>query len=459
MKILLIYPNIVESPKDISIGLGIISSILKNNNHEVELIDTTFKKPSKEEIISKVKAFEPELIAISAATNNLRYAKSIAKLIKDNFKVEIVFGGYHPTVAPQDLIELPFVDTVVIGEGEETILELANNKPKIRIKGIWYKRNKFIIKNPLRKLKDNLDELPFPDRNIFNYQQYIDRNRGLATFITSRGCPFQCSYCINKVLMNKFTGKYVRFRSPENIIKEIKEVTTKYKVKEIEFYDDTFTLNKENIKEFCELYKKEINIPFNINARVNAVDKETFQELKKAGCIRVSIGIESGDEHIRNIILKRNMTNEQIKQTFQDAKEAGLKTYSFNMIGIPEETKETINKTIELNQEIQPDFVGVSIFNAFKGTELYDYSKKHNLLNETNATSYFQSTNIKHPNFTIEELKNIRDTFGFKVYKKSKPLRAYIDLLDKRLTKYETFTKLRSKLIKLGAKKILWYQS
>lgn len=460
MKILLIYPNVVESPKDISLGLGIISAILKQKGHNVELIDTTFKI-TKTEIINKIKNFNPDIVGVTAATNDLYNAINICNLIKKIKNMPIVCGGYHATIAPEDIIKQDCFDIAAIGESEYSFLELINSieKGKInyKLKNLWFKKQGKIIKNPIENLNQNLDKLPFADREIFDYQKYIDSNRGLATFMFSKGCPFKCTYCINKVLIEKYKGKgnYLRFRSVENLFQEIKQVIKNYKVKEIEFYDDTFTLNKSRLKEFCKRYPKEINLPFYINARVNAVTKKDFQILKKAGCVRVSIGIESGDEKIRNPILKRNQTEEQIINTFKWAKQARLKTYSFNMIGIPYETKESIKKTIELNKKINPDYVGVSIFNAFKGTGLYDLCLEKNWLNKNYSKSYFQSTNVKHPNFTIKQLKQIRDRFGFEVYKHQNKKRAYIDLFDKKLTKVPFYTGLRSFLIEKGIKKII----
>lgn len=460
MNVLLIYPNVVESPKDISLGLGIISAILKQNNHKVELIDTTFKI-SKKEIIRKIKEFNPDIVGVTAATNDLYNAINICNLIKKIKKIPIVCGGYHATIAPEDIMRQECFNIAAIGEAEYSFLKLIESieKGKInyKLKNLWFKKQGKIIKNPIGKLNQDLDKLPFADREIFDYQKYINFNRGLATFISSKGCPFMCTYCINKVLIEKYKnkGNYLRFRSIDNLFEEIKKVIKRYSVKEIEFYDDTFTLNKPRLKEFCERYSKEIKLPFYINARVNAVTKEDFQILKKAGCIRVSIGIESGDSEIRNPILKRNQTEEQIINTFKWAKEALLKTYSFNMIGIPYETGGSIKKTIELNRKINPDYVGVSIFNAFKGTELYNLCLEKNWLNNNYSESYFQSTNVKHPNFTVKQLKKIRDRFGFEVYKNKNKKRAYIDLIDKKLTKIPFYTRLRSFLIEKGIKKII----
>jgi radical SAM superfamily enzyme YgiQ (UPF0313 family) len=457
MRVLLVYPNIVESPKDISIGLGIISALLKKNGHSVELLDNTFGLDD-EEIVDKVKGFDPELVAVTAASNDLKRAEEICSLIKKLKNIIIVCGGYHATVAPEDILEKDCFDVAAIGEAEYSLLKLVEsiekNEVDYSIENLWFKGKE---KNKIAFLNEDLDKLPFADREIFDYQKYINSNRGLATFMSSKGCPFLCSYCINKVLIDKYKGKgkFLRFRSVDDVLDEIKEVLKNYKVKEIEFYDDTFTLDKVRLKEFCVRYEKEIGLPFYVNARVNAVTKEDFVFLKKAGCVRVSIGIESGDPKIRNDVLKRNQSDEQIIETFENAKDAGLKTYSFNMIGIPQENYENILKTIELNRKIQPDYVGVSIFNAYNGTELYEYCKEKNLLQGISSSSYFQSSNVVHPKLSVKELKKIRDSFGFEVYRKHNKKRAYIDLIDKKLTRIPLYAKLRSLLIEKGVKRLI----
>lgn len=450
MRVLLIYPNIVESPKDISIGLATLAAMLKEKNHVIKLIDTTFGL-SDDEIIKQAEKFQPQLIAMTTATNDYNYAKHIASLLK-NLNVPIIVGGYHPTVAPGDAIK--DFDFVCVGEGEEAIVEFAdaieNKKDYTQIRNLWIKKDNQIIKNPLRPLIEGLDKLPLPDRSIFDYKKYLEWNHNTASFLTTRGCPFMCSYCINHLQQNMYKdkGRFVRYRSVGSIIKEIKKVVEQYKPNNIELYDDTFTLNKERVKEFCDKFPKEINLPFMVNARVNAVDKEIFEMLKKAGCTRVSIGVESGDSYIRNKVLKRNMTDEQIADTFKWAKEAGLQTYSFNMIGIPFETKQSIEKTIKLNQLIKPDYVGVSIFNAYKGTELYDVCKKNGwLAKDEAAESYFRSTNIKHPNFTLKQLVRIRNNFGFKVFWADKKKRAVMDIVDRNLAGVPYYTWLRSRLM------------
>lgn len=458
MKILFVYPNIVESPKDISTGLATLAALCKAKGHKTALIDTTFGL-SDHEILRKAKSFAPDLIAFTTATNDFNYAVHIASVLKKQLRVPILAGGFHPTIAPQETISKDCFDIVCIGEGEQAIIELIDklekNKSIDKIKNLWIKRKTKskikIIRNSLRPLVKNLNKIPFPDRDLFNYKQYLKWNHGTATFISTRGCPFRCTYCINHFLVKLYNQKtkYVRFRSITNLFSEIKEVLRKYGlyVKNIEFYDDTFTLDEKRLEEFCKRYPKEIGLPFNINVRVNSINSKFLKSLKQAGCVRVSIGVESGDQQIRNKVLKRNMTDKQIIEFFKTAKQAGLKTYSFNMVGIPFETKKSIEKTIKLNRLCKPDYVGVSIFNAFKGTEIYDLCVKNGWLKKDYACSYFRESNMNHPNFSSLALKKIRNSFGFKVFLSYRPFRAIADLIDRNLSQLDLYILIRSKII------------
>lgn len=462
MKILLIYPNIIESPKEISAGLASVGAVLKEDGHMVRLLDTTFGNRSDEIIMQQVNAFKPEMVCITVATNDFKFGIHILDVIREQYPtVPTIVGGIHATVAPEEVISQKNVDMVCVGEGDLPIRDvarmIAKGVKRTDILNIWFKKNGKIISNLQRPLP-NLDELPIPDRGLFDFQKYIDWHGGQATIISTRGCPYPCTYCVNRKQKEiyKGSGSFVRYKSVDKLLAEIKGIKENYKVKEILFNDDTFTLDPRRIKEFCEKYPVIIGkLPFIINGRVNTVNRDMLMMLAKAGCERINMGVECGNEWIRNKILERDMTDEQIINTFHWAKEAGIETYAFNIIGLPYETRENIQETIELNRKINPDFIGVSIFTAFPGTPLYDLCKKEGWLAEGYSTSYFQDTNVRHPNFTIEELKKIRDNFGFEVYRKTKPLRAYVDLIDKKMTKYHAYMRLRSMLIAAGFKKIL----
>ena len=456
---MLIYPNITDYPIDISYGLASISAVLKAAGHQVRIVDFTFNKRMSA-LTAILKEFKPDAIGMPVASNDFDFCVRIGKHIKGHTKVPLITGGYHTTLAPEDILNEDCFDIAVIGEGENPFLQILEHldnpgtyESLKSIKGICYKKSDEIIYNQLDCLNQNPDQLPFPDKSLFDYQRYLNLNRGLATFISSFGCPYSCSYCINKALLNKFGKKgFLRLKTVHYLMKEIQWVMNRYAIRELEFYDDTFTLNRQRLEEFCNIYPKQIGLPFSINSRVDTIKEDEYFMLKNAGCKRISFGIECGDAEIRNGILRRNQSDEQILKAFRIAKEVEIETLSYTMVGIPYETKESISKSIALNRDCEPDYVAVSIFNAYKGTELYDHCKEKGWLRTDKGLSYFQTTNVDHPNFTIKELKTIRDRFGYEVYKKSNYKRAVIDLMDKTLIKNRLYQGFRSYLIRHGIK-------
>jgi uncharacterized radical SAM superfamily protein len=247
----------------------------------------------------------------------------------------------------------------------------------------------------------------------------------------SRGCPFHCSYCINTKLneLHNGKGKPVRYRSIENIITEIKGVASKYpRMKQVEFHDDTFTLRKEWLKEFCRAYKSEIGLPFACNVRPGTIDNEIPLLLKEANCTEVRIGIEAGNDFIRNKILKRNLSKENIIKDFKKFKDIGIRTWAFNMIGIPYETVSMIEETISLNKQVKADFAQVSIFVPYPGTETMRICEENGWLTDRTTETYFQNESpIDQPTLTVQQVAYYNRIFRWKVmYPKILPL---IDLL------------------------------
>jgi len=371
------------------------------------------KEISKKDLIYKVNRVKPDLIGFSSVTNQFPYMKLYAKWIKEEVDLPVVCGGIHATLSPEEVIACDDINVVCIGEGEYPLLELANRlesgKEYDRIENFWVRKEGTVIRNPLRPLISNLDELPFPDREIFPYEKVLRRRGGQADFLAGRGCPYSCTYCCNYAIrkIHEGKGRYVRIRSISNVLEEIKRVTDKYGslVKELSFDDDTFTLMHGWVKEFCEAYGKEFDHPFSCNARVDTVNKEVLAALKKAGCDIIKIGVESGNEWLRRNVLKRSMTNEQIIKACKTAHDLGLKVHVFNMIGLPFETSSMIEETIELNRLIAPDRVQTSIFYPYPKTELYEICKEEGFLTDKYKKSYFDDgTTLNLPTLSQEQI-------------------------------------------------------
>jgi radical SAM superfamily enzyme YgiQ (UPF0313 family) len=239
------------------------------------------------------------------------------------------------------------------------------------------------------------------------------------------------------------------------LLEEIAAVVSRYEVRGVEFYDETFTLDRARVMAFCEQYGQKIRLPFAVNARANTLDRELLQNLKQAGCTRILIGIECGNSALRKNMLKRPDTDDELMEAFAMARGAGLETHAYNMVGFPFETEADIRQTVVLNRRCRPDYIAVSLFNAYKGTDLHRMCEARGWLSERRGGNYFQETNIRHPELSLTQLKALRDSFGFRVFWPGRPLRAVIDLVDKKLLKCSPYQALRSRLIRLGAKRLL----
>lgn len=333
-------------------------------------------------------------------------------------------GGIHPTMDPLGSINTEGVSAICVGEGEFALLEfidsLKNGKDVSHIKNIWIKKGKKIISNDIRPLISDLDSLPFSDRSIFNYQEIINKHGGVVDIMTHRGCPFLCNYCANHKLIRLYKDKgcYVRYRSVDNVMNEIKKILKEYcNIKFITFLDETFTMNKDFLREFSKRYKNEVNIPFLCNGRVNCIDEEIIMLLKDMGCYRLCMGVECGNERIRREVLNRNITNQQIINAFGLAKKHGINTTSFNMIGIPYETEDTIKETIKLNRLIKPTDMFLSIFKPYPGTEAYELCKRNGWMTNIKSTSYFENKyTLNQPTISKDKVELYYKLFRWKVY-------------------------------------------
>ena len=402
------------------LGVEYLSSVLKKVGYETELIfdsgvgDIEYKFGLIEKyfdieklLIEKARRFDPDLIAFSCLSNIYPWVEKMAAILKKELNKPIIVGGTHATMAPEHLINNENVDMVCRGEGEEALLELAQSMESgtidYNIRNIWFKKEGSVIKNPMRPIQQNLDALPFPDKNLF-YKYGCFKER--LYVITARGCPFDCTYCFNhkqKELYNE-NNNYVRRRSVENVMEELSIFKNKYPIKEIFFYDDIFTLNKDWVEKFCASYKKNINLPFKCLVRPGTVKNDLLIKLKEAGCIYVDIGLESGDEEVRKNILNRKMSDTQIIETCKLLKKAGIKVTTLNMAGMPGEEAVQMLKTLELNQKINPDTALFSTFYPFPGTRLAEIAFKEGYLSSSDKLSilfeggsYKETSILQHP--------------------------------------------------------------
>lgn len=408
MKIVLVYPDFsIGSKGKFYHGIAYISAALKKAGHKIFLIHLTNEMPESG-FVQIINQEKPDLIAFSSTTNMFSYVEKYAAYAKNNFDFLVLCGGVHPTLDPEGSINSNVIDIICVGEGEEAIVELCDriekNKDYTDIRNLWVKKDNKIYKNPLRPLKENLDELPVADRDIFDYKNLEDAKLERAVFMASRGCPYECSFCSNHQLKKIYPGRYVRFRSVDNVLEEVKKVIENQKPKYVVFHDDILTLNKKWLKEFTTKWKEEVKLPFSCNSRVDLLDESSVKMLKEANCFEISMGVESGNDYIREKVLNRRMKREDIINAFNLCRKYGISTVSYNMIGLPFEDMSKILDTIKLNALINPTNLQVSIFYPYPHTRLYDECENSGFLTGKSLNSYFEDTVINQPSITHDQI-------------------------------------------------------
>ncbi len=419
MRVCFVYPDIagVEHYGAIKYyhGIGYLSSVLKQAGHETALIYLQ-QEPTRDEFIAQVQTIAPHVVAFSSTTHQHPFAEKCASWIKEGLPgIITLVGGTHATLVPDQVLSNPAFDLVCVGEGEQPLLELVTALSEGRdysaIPNIWLRHNGERRQNTMRPLLANLDDLPFPDRELFRFEDILARNDGWVDMMVGRGCPYQCSYCCNPALRERYRGlgKYVRFRSVENVLAEIRAIAARYAVRTLNFQDDVFTLDRNWTIRFCREYASEFSFPFWINTRAERInDEEVVQALAAAGCCGVRIGLESGNESLRAEILKRHMTNDEIRNAFALARKHHLQVYTCNMLGIPGETREMIAETVNLNRALEPEDLQFSVFYPYPMTELYDVSVKHGLFvpGQSLPTYYGPQSVLQLPTLTASELRS-----------------------------------------------------
>ena len=402
MKILLINPSqknvygMKMMPAYAPLGLLYIGTVLKNEGHSVRLLDMDTEKISNEKFSAIFNEFHPDAVGISSVTPTLNDALKWAKLSKGMDKdIPVVFGGIHATIAPDELIKKDVVDVVVVGEGELTVKHLFDKFSKdgmdlSGIEGIYFKRQGRIIRNQRRALINDLDLLPFPDRKLLkNPDAFMPpdaTNWPVATIMTTRGCPGDCTFCCTKQI---FSNK-LRPRSVKNIMEEIEYLKNDHGIKEIHIADDTFTSIKNRVMEFCrEVKRKDLNMGFQFmnGLRADSVDREILGALKGIGIKTVGYGVETGNDMILNKA-KKGIPLAKTREAFKISKELGFETWAFLVLGLPGETEGTIKETIGFTKELDPDFAKFFILKPYPGSEVRAYLDDSGLLLEHTYDDY-----------------------------------------------------------------------
>lgn len=367
-------------------GVMYISAYLKENGHDCDVVVEFADK----DWLAKVEAYNPDFIAFSVLTGSYKWALNRAALLKQKFQKPILFGGVHVFLNPESTISNPQIDAICTGEGEICIKNLCDsfdgNAYDTTVKGFWFRKSDgTIVKNPPEKLVEDLDSLPFADRSIY-YKYPAISKRNILPVLGSRGCPYTCTYCFIPSAKKLFNGlgKFIRERSPQNILAEVEYCIQLSEHKEfVHFVEDHFGNNREValtvLKGISRL--KNGTLGWGGAIRVERFNKEDYvRELSKTNHGLLGIAVECGDEKYRKEVLKRDVKNQEIIDSARLAHKYGIKFDTLNMVGLPGETFEQALMTLDLNIAIQPEFANCYVYQPYPGTELQQYSLEHHLI-------------------------------------------------------------------------------
>lgn len=441
MKIMLILPPLMVKEKGLygvtpPLGIAYLASVLEMNGHTVRLLDCIvegYDSPVRhdgfvhlglnwQEIEQRMRVFSPDMVGISCMFSMMfpeaLKVADIAKGIDRN--IFVVMGGAHPSSVPHDVLMYENVDFVMIGEGEETLLELVGaieKKSDIqRIDGLGYRINGNVTVNPKTVFIKDLDALPFPARHLLPMERYYEigeshgglKRSRYASIITSRGCPGNCVYCS----IHSVWGKSWRPRSPENVLHEIQHLVKDYGIREIHFEDDNLTFDRERARMiFQGIIDKALDITWTTpnGVAIWKLDEELLKLMKKSGCYQLNLGIESGNEQVLRKIIKKPLRLEKVREIVKKIRELDIWAHGFFILGMPGETKQTMEDTINFAINLNLDSANFFIATPYPGTTLYDLCKQHGFIQDYDLRYLMvQSSMISTEEFTSNEVLELQ---------------------------------------------------
>ena len=430
-------PVIIKDQQGVYPPLGILymAAYLKaTGKYDVSIIDAQAEDLTHDQVAQRVKETKPDIVGLTAMTFTLVDVKLVVKAIRSLCKTVIIIGGPHTAIFPDECFEPNGLnaDYVIVGEGEKTMDRLAEDIALGKAHDKIYRQQSFI---------EDLNELPFPARELTHIDKYysvLSEDTPTTTAFSSRGCPFSCAYCDRPAL-----GKGFRAMSATRVADEM-EWCQKNGIKEIFFYDDTFSVSMKRVMEICaEIRRRNIKIKWDVRTRVNVVNDDLLKAMKEAGCERIHFGVETANPRVVKE-LQKGTTNLQVEKAFDMCKKHGIKTLAYFMMGNPTETMEDVKETLALSRRIKPDFMQMTILSPFPATQIYlralqegviegdpwrDYARRINddfrpplwdqiyTRNELEKhLRWFYGQFYLQPSFVIDRIKEVRNFGQFKRY-------------------------------------------
>jgi anaerobic magnesium-protoporphyrin IX monomethyl ester cyclase len=411
--------RIVYIQKDpfVNMGQTALAGYCKERGHESDLLIENAER----DLMRSLRRLDPDVVGFSVTTGLHLWALATAAKIKLHFPgVVTVFGGMHATFFPE-MVEGSAVDVVCRGEGEEALGELLDalqaGEDYTGIQNLWVKAaDGTIHRNPMRPLEQDLDQYPFPDRSIYDKYPFV-KNQKIEGFITGRGCPDNCSFCFHVGLKKIMSGlgEYTRRKSVEYVISEIEHFLARYPLRRLVFRDDTFVVGYEDyVKPLMAEYRKRIGIPFSCLIRADYMSEACIRDLAESGCFAVKMGVESGNEFMRNKIMQKQLSNGDIVETMRLLHKYGIMVQTSSILGAPGETLDSAWETLEFNSKLKPEHAWCSLIQPYPGTTMQEMVMREGMLPpgfdpDEFEQSYFMATPIDIENKA--EISNLQKLF------------------------------------------------
>lgn len=368
MNVLFIEVDTERSWGVASIGPGFLAAWLRKHGHTVHFLRYTVDQ-SEDDVLAVVRDTGAELIGLSLTTRQWLRARSLVGHIRAHVDVPVIAGGLHPTFSAEQVLQAPGFDYACLGEGEHALLDLVTAlETGASTEGFANIQTRTGPKPPLRAPFSPLDDMPFVSRDV------LGEHHGVVHMTTQRGCPFPCTYCAARMYNQLYKANdadYGRRRSVRNVMDELHALNDVGGLAYAIFLDDTFTIHHPWVKEFCEVYGRELGKPFSLHARVETVNEKMLHMLGEAGCNQITYGVESGSARIRYEVMRRPVKNQRFIDVFRWTQEAGIRVTANYMLGLPEETPEDLQMTVDLATELDVIDFGYFVFYPYPGTQLY----------------------------------------------------------------------------------------
>jgi radical SAM superfamily enzyme YgiQ (UPF0313 family) len=415
MRVLFVFPDLSAGMTGysgvLSYGLGSLSAALRGAGHDVSLYHIT-APPDPDDFRARVRAARPDLVAFSSNSHYARRLATWTRWAREAAGAPVAIGGIHATIAPEQVAELPAVDYICIGEGEEALRELCaalqEGRDPTGIESFWVRRPSGFVRNRIRPVTHDLDAQPDPDFSIFDFDRLSPVREGTFTYLMSRGCAYGCTYCCMHKLRSVAPrrGPFWRFLSPRRAVEQLRSLLDRYMpdARMVTFVDAIFCPDREWLAEFVPLYKERIGVPASCNMRADRVDGETATLLQELGVRIVRMGVESGDPRITSEVLHRSLDLEDIRRAFSLLRQRGVARWSYNMIGLPSETLSEALRTVRLNAELAPEQMLAFLFYPYPGTELHRVCRELGYLTESEFDTYREHVAIRMPQFPRRDI-------------------------------------------------------